>query len=167
MSWPGNSAGRCPNRGVNILAFEAFPTDGKALFRFVVNNPATAKTALVSERISCTELGGLHAVTANPHVISARISGAALMPPFTVVLLLCCHCCFGNPHVHGESATKEFGNFRRANCFFCAPMLSGLFAQDGSQSHMSRKHARLEGYITVTVCLKTSGVYRSSKMSVG
>jgi hypothetical protein len=39
------------DRGVNILAFETFET----VFRFVADNPTTAKTALDSERISYTE----------------------------------------------------------------------------------------------------------------
>ncbi len=43
------------DRGVNILAFEAFPTDEKTLFRFVVDNPTTAKMAMDTERVSYTE----------------------------------------------------------------------------------------------------------------
>ena len=34
------------DRGVNILAFQAFPSDGKTLFRFVVDSPTAAKTVL-------------------------------------------------------------------------------------------------------------------------
>src|SRR6266849_8536366 len=39
------------DRGVNIVAFETFETT----FRFIVDNPTTAKTALDNEKISYTE----------------------------------------------------------------------------------------------------------------
>ncbi len=39
------------DRGVNIVAFETF----KTTFRFIADNPITAKTALDSEKISYTE----------------------------------------------------------------------------------------------------------------
>ncbi len=42
-------------RGVNILAFQAFPSDGKTLTRLVVDNPTTAKTVLDAERVTYTE----------------------------------------------------------------------------------------------------------------
>ncbi len=43
------------DRGVNILAFQAFPSDGKTLTRLVVDNPTTAKTVLGTERYTYTE----------------------------------------------------------------------------------------------------------------
>lgn len=43
------------DRGVNILAFQSFPVGGKSLTRFVVDNPATAKTVLEAERLTYTE----------------------------------------------------------------------------------------------------------------
>src|SRR5260370_40636592 len=43
------------DRGVNILSFQSFPTEGKALTRIVVDNPAAAKKVLDSERLSYTE----------------------------------------------------------------------------------------------------------------
>lgn len=42
-------------RWVNILAFHAFPSDGKTLTRLVVDNPTTAKTLLDTERYRYTE----------------------------------------------------------------------------------------------------------------
>ncbi len=43
------------DRGVNILAFHSFPTEGKALTRIVVDNPAAAKKVLDNERLTYTE----------------------------------------------------------------------------------------------------------------
>ncbi len=43
------------DRGVNILAFQSFPFEGKALVRLVVDNPTAAKTALDTERMTYTE----------------------------------------------------------------------------------------------------------------
>jgi len=43
------------DRGVNILAFQAFPSDGKTLTRVVVDNPTTTKTVLDTERLTYTE----------------------------------------------------------------------------------------------------------------
>ncbi len=43
------------DRGVNILAFQSFPSEGKSLVHIVVDNPTTAKTVLDSERLSYTE----------------------------------------------------------------------------------------------------------------
>jgi len=43
------------DRGVNILAFQSFPTEGKAVTRIVVDNPAAAKKVLDSERLTYTE----------------------------------------------------------------------------------------------------------------
>ena len=43
------------DRGVNILAFQSISTDGKALTRIVVDDPAAAIKALDSERLTYTE----------------------------------------------------------------------------------------------------------------
>ena len=43
------------DRGVNILAFQSLPSEGKSLFRFVPDNPTTAKTVLNTERLTYTE----------------------------------------------------------------------------------------------------------------
>jgi hypothetical protein len=40
------------DRGVNIVAFQSFPSEGKSLFRIVVDNPTTAKTVLDTERLT-------------------------------------------------------------------------------------------------------------------
>jgi hypothetical protein len=51
--------GRCCKtlaaRGVNILAFQAVPSEGNSVVRMVVDNPATAKEALDREHLSYTE----------------------------------------------------------------------------------------------------------------
>lgn len=43
------------DRGVNILALQSVPFEGKSLVRLVVDNPATAKTVIDSEQLACTE----------------------------------------------------------------------------------------------------------------
>jgi hypothetical protein len=43
------------DRGINILAFQAFSSEGKTLTRLVVDNPTTAKTVLETARFSYTE----------------------------------------------------------------------------------------------------------------
>ena len=43
------------DRGVNILAFESGPFEGKSLVRLVVDNPTTAKTVLDRQRVTYTE----------------------------------------------------------------------------------------------------------------
>src|SRR6266851_4168050 len=43
------------DRGVNILAFQSFATEGKALTRIVVDTPVAAKKVLDSERLTYTE----------------------------------------------------------------------------------------------------------------
>jgi len=40
---------------VNILALESFPTRGKFVTRFIVDNPDTAKTVLNSEKLTYVE----------------------------------------------------------------------------------------------------------------
>ncbi|MGH9791213.1 MAG: ACT domain-containing protein [Candidatus Acidiferrales bacterium] len=43
------------DRGVNILAFQSFPVEGKSLVRFVFDNPTAAKPVLDAERLKFTE----------------------------------------------------------------------------------------------------------------
>ena len=55
---PGTLGKACQalaDRGVNILAFQSFPTGGESLVRFVVDNPTAAKTLLDTERLTYTE----------------------------------------------------------------------------------------------------------------
>ncbi len=43
------------DRGVNILAFQSMPCEGKSLVRFVVDNPTTAKSVLDSQKLPYKE----------------------------------------------------------------------------------------------------------------
>ena len=43
------------DRGVNILAFQSVPFEGKGLVRFVADNPTTAKSVLDSQKLTYTE----------------------------------------------------------------------------------------------------------------
>jgi hypothetical protein len=43
------------DRGVNILAFQSFPSEGKSLVRLAVDNLATAKAVLDSQKVSYSE----------------------------------------------------------------------------------------------------------------
>ena len=43
------------DRGMNILAFHSFPFEGKSLVRLVVDNLATAKTVLDSQKVAYSE----------------------------------------------------------------------------------------------------------------
>ncbi len=55
---PGTLGKACralADRGVNILAFQSFPSEGQSLVRFVVDNPTTTKTVLDTQRLSYTE----------------------------------------------------------------------------------------------------------------
>ena len=55
---PGTLAKTCralADRGVNILAFQSFPSEGKSQVCIVVDNPKTAKTVLDSEALTFTE----------------------------------------------------------------------------------------------------------------
>lgn len=55
---PG-ALGKCcralADRGVNILAFQAYDFEGQGLIRMVVDNPRTAKRLLDAEHIYCIE----------------------------------------------------------------------------------------------------------------
>ncbi len=43
------------DKGVNILAFQSFPNQGKSTVRFVGDNPTTTKTVLDGQRMTYTE----------------------------------------------------------------------------------------------------------------
>ncbi len=43
------------DRGVNILAFQSLPFEGKSLVRFVVDNPTTAKSVLDTQKLPYKE----------------------------------------------------------------------------------------------------------------
>jgi hypothetical protein len=43
------------DRGVNILAFQSIPSEGKSLVHIVVDNPTSAKSVLDTERLTYTE----------------------------------------------------------------------------------------------------------------
>ena len=43
------------DRGVNIIAFQSFPTEGKSTVRLVVDNPTPAKAVLDAEKATYTE----------------------------------------------------------------------------------------------------------------
>src|SRR6266540_5499076 len=43
------------DRGVNILAFQSMPFEGKSLVRFVVDNPTTAKSVLDKQKLPYKE----------------------------------------------------------------------------------------------------------------
>ena len=51
----GEICGVLANRGVNILAFQSFPFEGKSMVRFVVDNPTTAKSILDGQKSPYTE----------------------------------------------------------------------------------------------------------------
>ncbi len=55
---PGTLAKACralADRGVNILAFQSFPTGAESVVRFVADNPTTAKTVLTTQGLTYTE----------------------------------------------------------------------------------------------------------------
>ncbi len=55
---PGTLGKACralADRGVNILAFQSFPSEGQSLVRFVVDNPTTAKTLLDTQGLIYTQ----------------------------------------------------------------------------------------------------------------
>jgi hypothetical protein len=43
------------DRGVNVLGFQSFPSEGKSLVHLIVDNPATAKTVLDGQGIRYNE----------------------------------------------------------------------------------------------------------------
>jgi hypothetical protein len=43
------------DHGVNILALQSFPSGGKSVTRFIVDNPAAAQSALLGKQLTFTE----------------------------------------------------------------------------------------------------------------
>ena len=65
---PGNLGKLClalADRGVNILAFQSVPFEGKSLVRFTVDNPTTTKSVLDSQKLAYTETEVAQAKFAN------------------------------------------------------------------------------------------------------
>jgi hypothetical protein len=62
------------DRGVNILALQSFPIGGKSVTRFIVDNPSTAKAALVSEGLTYVEVEIVHAKIAHRPGEIARVA---------------------------------------------------------------------------------------------
>jgi hypothetical protein len=61
-------------RGVNILAFQSSPGEGKSQVRIVVDNPTTARTVLDSERQTYTEAEVAQVKLANRSGELARVA---------------------------------------------------------------------------------------------
>ena len=59
--------------GVNILALQSFPIGGRVVTRFIVDNPTTAKTVLVSEKLTYVETEIVHAKIAHRPGEIARV----------------------------------------------------------------------------------------------
>jgi len=53
------------DRGANILAFQAFPAQGKSEVRLVIDNPAIAKSVLESQGLGFTESDAVQAKLPN------------------------------------------------------------------------------------------------------
>jgi hypothetical protein len=51
----GKICRKLADHGVNILALNSFPSGGKSVTRFIVDNPAAAKSALAGEPLTLTE----------------------------------------------------------------------------------------------------------------
>ena len=62
------------DRGVNILALHSFPIGGKSVTRFIVDDPSTAKTVLVSEGLTYVEVEIVHAKIAHRPGEIARVA---------------------------------------------------------------------------------------------
>ena len=63
------------DRGVNIVAFQSFPIEGKSTVRLVLDNPTTAKTVLDNQKVTYTE--GQVAQTKLPHRVGELARAAA------------------------------------------------------------------------------------------
>jgi hypothetical protein len=65
---PGNLGKLCralADRGVNILAFQSIPFEGKSLVRFTGDNPTTTKSVLDGQKLAYTETEVAQAKFAN------------------------------------------------------------------------------------------------------
>lgn len=63
------------DRKVNILGLQSFPIGGKSVTRIVVDNPASAKPALDSERLTYTEADVAQVKLAHRPGEIARVAG--------------------------------------------------------------------------------------------
>jgi hypothetical protein len=70
----GNVCRALAERGVNILALQSFPTGGKIVTRFIVDDPPTAKTVLVKEGLTYAEAEIVHAKIAHRPGEIARVA---------------------------------------------------------------------------------------------
>ena len=70
----GNVCRALAERGVNILALQSFPTGGKIVTRFIVDNPPTAKAVLVNEALTYVETEIVHAKIAHRPGEIARVA---------------------------------------------------------------------------------------------
>ncbi len=70
----GNVCRALAERGVNILALQSFPTGGKIVTRFIVDNPPAAKTALVNEGLTYAEAEIVHVKIAHRPGEIARVA---------------------------------------------------------------------------------------------
>ena len=70
----GNVCRALAERGVNILALQSFPTGGKMVTRFIVDNPSTTKTVLVNEGLTYVETEIVHAKIAHRPGEIARVA---------------------------------------------------------------------------------------------
>lgn len=70
----GNVCRALADRGVNILALQSFPTGGKMVTRFIVDNSPTTKTVLVNEGLTYVETEIFHAKIAHRPGEIARVA---------------------------------------------------------------------------------------------
>ena len=70
----GNVCRALAERGVNILALQAFPIGGRSVTRFIVDNPPTTKTVLVNEGLTYVETEIVHAKIAHRPGEIARVA---------------------------------------------------------------------------------------------
>jgi hypothetical protein len=70
----GNVCRALAERGVNILALQSFPTGGKIVTRFIVDDPPTAKTVLANEGLTYVETEIVHAKIAHRPGEIARVA---------------------------------------------------------------------------------------------
>jgi len=70
----GNVCRALAERGVNILALQSFPTGGKMVTRFIVDNPPTTKAVLVNEGLTYVETEIVHAKIAHRPGEIARVA---------------------------------------------------------------------------------------------
>ncbi len=70
----GNVCRALAECGVNVLALQSFPTGGKMVTRFIVDNPPTTKAVLVNEGLTYVETEIVHAKIAHRPGEIARVA---------------------------------------------------------------------------------------------